>query len=138
MRLQKLSRVEMLGRVDDSGVFMDECAVLALPVFLRGGVPLKLVEAMARGKAIVASQELVAGLELRDGDDLLIRSSAEDFASAIVSLLQDPVRREQLGANARAAFLRDFSLSAVEERLRHQSVLMQHADAAITKDVVAK
>ena len=44
---------------------MDECAVLALPVFMRGGVPLKLIEAMARGKAIVASPELIGGVTSR-------------------------------------------------------------------------
>ena len=125
-RLQSLRRVEILGRVGDSGRFMDECAVLALPVFMRGGVPLKLVEAMARGKAIVASPELIGGVDIGDGEDALIRTKPEDFASAIVSLLRDIPLRERVGANARAKFVRDFSLSSAEAVLRRDSVLVKH------------
>ena len=125
-RLQSLRRVEILGQVADSGRFMDDCAVLALPVFMRGGVPLKLVEAMARGKAIVASPELIGGLDITDGENALIHSKAEDFANAIVSLLRNTSLRERLGANARAIFVRDFSMSSAEAILRRNSVLMEH------------
>ena len=129
-RLQSLQRVEILGRVVDSGCFMNECAVLALPVFLRGGVPLKLVEAMARGKAIVASPELVGGVDITDGHNALVRSNPEDFAGAIVSLLRDIPLRERLGSNARATFVRDFSISSAEAMLRHDSVLVEHDPVA--------
>jgi len=124
-KLQGLPHAEILGQVADSGRFMDECAVLALPVFLRGGVPLKLVEAMARGKAIVASPELIGGLNFADGESVLIRSKPEDFASAIVTLLRDVSLRERMGSNARATFVRDFSMSRTEAILRRDSVLME-------------
>jgi len=124
-RLQKLPRVEVLGRVADSGRFMDECAVLALPVFLRGGVPLKLIEAMARGKAIVATLGMTAGVNIADGENALIRTKPKEFASAIVSLLRDTKLRERLGGSARATFVRDFSLSSAEAVLRRHSVLAE-------------
>jgi len=123
--LRRLKNVEVLGRVEDSGRFMDDCAVLALPVFIRGGVPLKLVEAMARGKAVVASPELVDGLSVSDGVDVLVRTGPVAFAEAICSLLQNVERRDSLGSAARQTFLRNWSLSGVEERLRVQSVLAQ-------------
>jgi len=137
-RLSKLARVEVLGRVDDSGRFMDNCAVLALPVLLRGGVPLKLIEAMARGKAIVASPQLVAGMDLGDGRELLVRDDTQRFADAIVDLLRNASLRERLGAAARAAFVREFSLSSVEAKLRRESVLMQHASAEAPEDAVLR
>jgi len=124
-RLCSVKNVEMLGQVADSGRFMDDCAVLALPVFLRGGVPLKAIEAMARGKAIVASPELIDGLAIADGKDMLVRSAPDSFAEAIVSLLGDASLRELLGAHARATFVRDFSISSAEELLRRDSVLMR-------------
>ncbi len=129
-KLRLLPRVEVHGLIADSGRFMDECAVLALPVFLRGGVPLKLVEAMARGKAIVASPELVNGVDIMDGENALIRTKPEDFASAIVSLLRNTPLREQLGRNARATFERDFSFSRAEATLRRDSVLLQQVSSA--------
>jgi len=57
------------------------------PVFIRGGVPLKVIEAMARGKAVVASPELIDGLAIADGKDMLVRTAPDDFAAAIVSLI---------------------------------------------------
>ena len=129
-KLKLLPRIELHGQVADSGCFMDECAVVALPVFLRGGVPLKLVEAMARGKAIVASPQLVSGVDITDGENALIRTKPEDFASAIVLLLRNTPLREQLGRNARATFERDFSLSTAEATLRRDSVLMQRVSSA--------
>lgn len=122
-KLRSLKNVELLGRVADSGRFMDECAVLALPVFIRGGVPLKLIEGMARGKAIVASPETLDGLAAVDGKDVFIQRQPEDFAAAIVSLLRDERLRERLGAAARATFVRDFSISSTEAVLRRDSVL---------------
>jgi glycosyltransferase involved in cell wall biosynthesis len=118
---------------------MHECAVIALPVFLRGGVPLKLIEAMARGKAIVASPELIGGLDIIDGESALIRTKPEEFASAIVSLLRDVPLRERLGGNARATFVRDFSISAAEAILRRDSVLMERdATASYHKDSLCR
>ena len=138
-KLQGLPQVEILGQVADSGRFMDECAVLALPVFLRGGVPLKLVEAMARGKAIVASPEVIGGLNIADGEAVVIRTKAEDFASAIVTLLRDVSLRERMGANARVTFERDFSISSAEAMLRRDSVLVKHDSRTLRrKDSLAR
>jgi glycosyltransferase involved in cell wall biosynthesis len=122
-KLRAVKNVEVLGQVADSGRFMDECAVLALPIFLRGGVPLKVIEAMARGKAIVASPELIEGLRVVDEEEMLVRNTPADFAAAVVSLLRDASMREQLGTKARAVFVRDFSLSSAEAVLRRDSVL---------------
>jgi glycosyltransferase involved in cell wall biosynthesis len=122
-KLRALKNVEVLGPVADSGRFMNDCAVLALPVFIRGGVPLKVIEAMARGKAVVASRELAEGIAIADGKDMLVRSAADDFAAAIVSLLGNAPLRERLGVHARATFVRDFSISSAENTLRRDSVL---------------
>jgi glycosyltransferase involved in cell wall biosynthesis len=122
-RLRTLKNVEVLGPVADSGRFMNGCAVLALPVFVRGGVPLKVIEAMARGKAVVASPELVGGLVIADGKDMLVRSAPGDFAAAIVSLLGDTLLRDKLGVHARSTFVRDFSISSAEALLRRNSEL---------------
>jgi len=127
--LRGLRSITVLGSVADSGRFMEDCAVLALPVFIRGGVPLKLIEAMARGKAVVATPELVEGLALIDGKDVVIRSSPEAFARAIVQLLRDAPLRQSLGTTARATFVRDFSIASAEATLRRESVLARQSDS---------
>ena len=74
----------------------------------------------------ISSPELIGGLDITDGENALIHSKAEDFANAIVSLLRNTSLRERLGANARAIFVRDFSMSSAEAILRRNSVLMEH------------
>jgi glycosyltransferase involved in cell wall biosynthesis len=122
-KLRRLPYVDLLGAVADSNELYRQCRVIALPVFVRGGVPLKIVEAFAREKAVVACPELVEGLEVRDGQDLLVRESPEDFAQAISWLLSEEAFCIRLGKNARDTFMRNWSRSHAEEILRRSSIL---------------
>jgi glycosyltransferase involved in cell wall biosynthesis len=122
-KLRSLGYVDLLGAVTESNELYSQCRVIALPVFVRGGVPLKIVEAFAREKAVVASPELVEGLGVRDGHDVLVRENPEDFALAISSLLSDDAFCRRLGRNGRETFMRNWSRSHTEETLRQSSVL---------------
>jgi glycosyltransferase involved in cell wall biosynthesis len=126
-RFEHVPNVRMLGLVSDSSQFMAACHVLALPVRVRGGVPLKLVEALAHGRAIVAASETVRGVPVVPGRDLLSCDTAQEFASAVVALLRDSSLRERLENAARAVFTKHFSLSRAEQSIRSNSVLMQRA-----------
>lgn len=122
-KLRSLGYVDILGAVADSNELYSQCRVIALPVFVRGGVPLKIVEAFARERAVVASPQLAAGLEIRDGRDLLVRENPQDFAQAISSLLADPALCLRLAKNGRETFMRNWSRSCAEGHLRRSSVL---------------
>jgi glycosyltransferase involved in cell wall biosynthesis len=77
-------------------------AVLVSPREERCGFPMKLLNYMAAGKAIVATAESAKGLD--DGvTGLCVGDGEAGFASAIVELLRDDERRRRLGAAARAA-----------------------------------
>ncbi len=122
-KLRRLNYVDLLGAVVDSNELYSQCRVIALPVFVRGGVPLKIVEAFAREKAVVACPELVEGLDVQDGRDLLIRETPESFAQAISELFSDDALSQRLGQSGRETFLRNWSRSHAEEVLRRCSVL---------------
>jgi glycosyltransferase involved in cell wall biosynthesis len=81
------------------------------------------VEAFARERAVVASPELVNGLEVCDGHDLLVRENPQDFAQAISLLLSDPAFCLRLAKNGRKMFMRNWSRSCAEGILRRSSVL---------------
>ena len=122
-RLGRLAYVDLLGAVQNSSELFETCAVIALPVFIYGGTPLKLVEAMARGKAIVASSALAAKLSVSNGKDLLLRDDPASFASAIAALMADRKENERLGNNARETFLRIWSRENSEQVMRRSSIL---------------
>ena len=52
-------------------------------------------------KAVVATTESCAGLDVRSGEHLLVGDSPDDFAAHIAGLFADPSRRRQLGIAGR-------------------------------------
>ncbi len=94
--------VEVPGAVDDVGPWMDRAALVVMPLRLGGGMRLKTLEALAAGKAIVASPLAVEGLDLHDGQQLRTARSDREFVDCIRGLLGSPEQRRQLAASARS------------------------------------
>ena len=90
------------GEVPSVEPYMDQAALVVLPIRIGGGMRVKLLEALAAGKAVVASPLAAAGLELTSGQQIVLADTDDEFAKAIVDLLADHAAREQLGRNARS------------------------------------
>lgn len=95
-------RIEIAASVPDVTPELDRAAVVAIPLRLGGGMRVKTLEALAAGKAVVASQAAVEGIDVMDGVQIRLAEDDEDFAGAISELLESPERRATLGAAARA------------------------------------
>ena len=108
--------IKVTGRVPDVRPFMDEATVYAVPIRIGGGTRLKLYEAMAMELPIVSTTVGAEGLPLVDGEDILFRDSAEDFANGIVDLLTNERKAAELGKRAGDRVRRDFSWKTVAER----------------------
>ena len=90
--------VTVAGRVPDVGPWLDRAAVVAAPLASGGGMRVKVLEALAAGKAVVASPLAAEGL---DGAPLFLAGSDEETAGAIACLIEDRDRRVALAADAR-------------------------------------
>jgi glycosyltransferase involved in cell wall biosynthesis len=99
-RLRRLATpgVVITGAVPDIHPYLDAAAVVAAPVFTGGGFRVKVLEAFAAGKAVVASP-LAAG-EIGGAHVVLAENDAE-FVDRISDLLDDARARARLGAAAR-------------------------------------
>jgi polysaccharide biosynthesis protein PslH len=95
-------RVEVTGRVDDVEPYRDRAPVVVAPLRIGGGMRVKVVEALAAGKAIVATPLACEGMTVVSGEHLEIADSEDEVAESIVALLRDPDRRVRLGTSARA------------------------------------
>jgi glycosyltransferase involved in cell wall biosynthesis len=62
----------------------------------------KVAEALAAGKAVVATPLAAEGMGARDGEQLVLAHESERIADAVADLLLDPARRSALGTRARA------------------------------------
>jgi len=88
---------------DDVCARLDAADVAVCPRTERSGFPMKLLNYMAAGKAIVASAGSAKGL--RDGVTARVVPDGDEeaFAAAVVELLRDAGARARIGAAARAA-----------------------------------
>jgi glycosyltransferase involved in cell wall biosynthesis len=94
-RLGRRTGVSVTGLVYDVRPFMRSATAYIVPLRIARGVQNKVLEAMAAGKAIVATPEAVAGLRVSDGKELLVAGTPEEFADATLSLIrQESLRRE--------------------------------------------
>jgi glycosyltransferase involved in cell wall biosynthesis len=100
-RLLRLARddVVVTGPVPDVTPYLEAATVVAAPIRFGGGIRLKVLEALAAGKAVVAS-ELAAAEAL--GSHLVLAETDGEFAERICLLLGDADERARLGVAARA------------------------------------
>ena len=74
-----------------------------------GGTRLKILDAMAMGKAIVSTSVGAEGLELADGEEIVLADDPAHFARSVVRLLNDPGTRQALGRRARERAVASYS-----------------------------
>jgi glycosyltransferase involved in cell wall biosynthesis len=104
-RIQALAQnpgVAITGWVPDTRPFVADAAVYVVPLRMGSGTRLKILEAMAMGKAIVSTTRGAEGIEYTPNQHLIIADTPETFARAVVALLRDPQRCRELGRHARA------------------------------------
>lgn len=94
-------RVELTGFVPDLRPHLAAAAAVVVPLRLGGGTRLKIVEAMAMGKAIVSTTLGVEGIEAVPERDILVEDQPVAFAGAVNRLLAQPLLAERIGLAAR-------------------------------------
>ena len=125
-------RVNFAGFVDDLQARVQRAAVFIVPLRAGSGTRLKILEAMAMGKAIVSTRIGAEGIGLVDGDSACLADTPEAFAGAIDRLLDDPEFRNRLGRRARRLAEQRYGWTAIGERLlaTYKSLLQTHANPA--------
>lgn len=94
--------VTVTGTVDEPADWLARATVCVAPIRAAAGLQNKLLEALAMGKAMVATPEANEGIQAVADRDLVIAGPPEVFARAVLDLLADPARRRVLGAAGRA------------------------------------
>jgi polysaccharide biosynthesis protein PslH len=107
------SRIRPMGFVDDIRPIVHQSMVYVCPIFDGGGTKLKMLDAMAMGKAIVAHPVACEGLDIVDGRQVLEASDPEAFASAILRLLDNPSLRAHLESAGRKHVREYFSFDSI-------------------------
>lgn len=116
--------VRLLGQVPDVRPYVREATAVAVPIRIGGGTRLKVLEALAMGKATVSTAAGCEGVAVRDGEHLMLAEDPSTFASRIFEVFENPGLRDALGQAGRRLIETRYSWDLASTRLEslHQQV----------------
>lgn len=118
MRYNNYRNVFVTGEVLDIRPFIAGGTVVVFPQQVEGNsAGIKLLEALALSRAVVATPEAAAGLPIVHREHFMQGRTTAHFAECILELLEDPSLRKKLGTQARAQVERLHSWEKVAEEL---------------------
>ncbi|MBL8012460.1 MAG: glycosyltransferase [Candidatus Omnitrophica bacterium] len=115
----KDNRVIVTGRVEDVRPYIRRSKIFVVPLRVGGGTRLKILEAMAMGKAIVSTTIGAEGITYTEDENILLADTPEDFADTTVELIADQNKIDSLGKSGRNLVLESYDWAVVGRQLRH-------------------
>ncbi len=100
-RLREMPGITVTGWVEDVRPYLAGASLFIMPFRVGSGTRLKLIEAMAAGKAIVSTQIGAEGFPVVDGREIVLADGAGEMGTAVLRLLNNPAERARLGTAAR-------------------------------------
>jgi glycosyltransferase involved in cell wall biosynthesis len=115
--LLAMDNITLTGWVDSVLPYLHSADVYIAPLRMGSGTRLKILEAMASGCAIVATDLAASGLLEQAKNALYIANDAKSFANAIRTLLDDAGQRQTLGQAAQQAVQQHYDWHVLIPRL---------------------
>jgi polysaccharide biosynthesis protein PslH len=110
--IQGLERVEVTGPVADAIYELAAAKVVVAPLLSGSGTRLKIIEAWAAGRAVVATHLGAEGLPVTNGHEIYLADKAHDLVQFVQLLLDSPDARVKMGCAGRCLFEHHFSWDA--------------------------
>ncbi len=107
--------IEVEDFVSDVRPAYERAVVVIAPLLASAGTNIKIMEAMAMGKAIVSTPAGVNGLDLNPGVDVIVTDSAAEMGHAIRTLIENPAERQAIEHQARLTVERRFDWDGIGE-----------------------
>jgi len=116
-RLGNLPGVSTLGFVADLAPILSRARVSVTPIRYGAGIQTKLLETMAAGLPMVASELAAAPVGAEDGREILVGRTAAELADALVRVLSDDALARRIGEAGSRWVRARFSWERAGERL---------------------
>ena len=115
--LGSLPNVTVTGFVPDIRPYLAAASVVIVPLLSGSGTRLKILEAMAMGKAVVSTTVGAEGIKYVEEQNIIIADNAETFAARALELLANFKRRLEMGENARKLAEEKYSWKSAAKEL---------------------
>jgi glycosyltransferase involved in cell wall biosynthesis len=124
--------VEVEGFVADVRPAYARASVVIAPLVASAGTNIKVLEALAMGKAVVSTPAGIHGLDLEAGREVLVAGDAGGLASAIATLLENEGARRSLERAGRDAVEARYSWDRIAGRQRELYETLRAEPARLT------
>jgi polysaccharide biosynthesis protein PslH len=107
LEIQRLNsrQITVEESVDDVRPFIDRAGLFICANLTGSGIKNSILQAWAMEKAVVATHAASGGLAIKEGWNIMIRNSPTGFAKAVIGLLNNEEKRNNMGKNARQTVL---------------------------------
>lgn len=112
-----IKNVKVAGEVPDAIDFMQQHGIMIAPLFTGSGMRVKIIEAMALGKVVIATPIALKGIEAKHENNVLIAKSKNDFIDCINRVQTDSELRSTISTNAKKLIVEKFDLTEQSKEL---------------------
>jgi glycosyltransferase involved in cell wall biosynthesis len=102
-------RIEVRGPVRDAVAELAKAGAAVVPLLAGSGTRFKILEAWAAGTPVVSTTLGAEGLPARDGENILLADTPQEFAAAVLRLLACCEIAERLGSAGRRLLEQEFT-----------------------------
>lgn len=105
------------GEVEDAKHFMTSYDIMVLPLLSGSGIRIKLIEALALGRAVISTSIGAEGLNLENGKHLLIEDEPDAFAKGLINLLSSGKKASALANSGLKHVMKNFNIFDITSKL---------------------
>jgi hypothetical protein len=114
---EELPDVRILGWVPSITPYLEHARVVLAPLLHGAGTKRKVIQALATGTPTVSTHIGAEGLDVRDGEDILLADDPVTFANAIARLIHDRALWGRLARQGRDRVLAEHTPQVARDRL---------------------
>ena len=106
--------VIITGYVKDVKPWVDKAEIFIVPLFSGGGIRIKILEALAMGKAIISTSVGSEGIEVENGKHIIVADNKDSFAQGIEKLFRHKEIQASLSKNSLELMREKYSLETAQ------------------------
>lgn len=109
--------IQIKGYVEDLTPYLEDSALMVVPVLAGSGMRVRILEAFARGIPVVTTTIGLEGIAAENGREVLVEDDPVSFAEVVLNLLENPVQQQTLAENARELVTKLYDWKIVLKKL---------------------
>lgn len=114
------ARIKVTGFVPELEPYYASAYAFVAPLFVGGGIIIKIVEALSAGLPVVTTPIGNEGIEAKSEEEIVVKATADELAEGCKRLLRDRTYRDRLGEKGRRFAQQKYSWEASIQFLNRQ------------------